>query len=102
MRSQRELLDASTPSPQASAALPDLDVDANELALVYRARGMAPAEAEEHAADVLATYTQQTVIAPPPGVDEHETHGTAMGRRSRRSSSSRRVRSSRSCRTSSG
>src|SRR6478609_8482538 len=79
VRSQRELLDASTPSPQASAALPDLDVDANELALVYRARGMAPAEAEEHAADVLATYTQQTVIAPPPGIDEHETHGTAMG-----------------------
>lgn len=79
VRSQRELLDASTPSPQASAALPDLDVDANELALVYRARGMAPVEAEAHAADVLATYTQQTVIAPPPSADEHETHGTAMG-----------------------
>lgn len=79
VRSQRELLDASTPSPQASAALPDLDVDANELALVYRARGMAPGEAEDHAADVLATYTQQTVIAPPPSADEHETHGTAMG-----------------------
>src|SRR5690606_20926144 len=46
---------------------------------VYRARGMAPAEAEEHAADVLATYTQHTVIAPPPSADARETHGTAVG-----------------------
>lgn len=79
VRSQRELLDASTPSPQASAALPDLDVDANELALVYRARGMSAAEAETHARDVLDTYTAQTVIAPAPSGDEHETHGTALG-----------------------
>ncbi|MBD5785115.1 VIT1/CCC1 transporter family protein [Cellulosimicrobium terreum] len=79
VRSQRELLDASTPSPQASAALPDLDVDANELALVYRARGMSAPAAEEHAADVLATYTSQTVIAPAPDRDEFETHGTALG-----------------------
>jgi len=79
VRSQRELLDASTPSPQASAALPDLDVDANELALVYRARGRSPEEAERHAAEVLATYTAQTVIAPPPSAAEHETHGTALG-----------------------
>ncbi|WP_139123187.1 VIT1/CCC1 transporter family protein [Cellulosimicrobium cellulans] len=79
VRSQRELLDASTPSPQASAALPDLDVDANELALVYRARGMTAVDAEAHARDVLATYTAQTVIAPAPAGDEHETHGTAIG-----------------------
>ena len=38
--SQRELLEASTPSPEAGTALPQLDVDANELALVYRARGI--------------------------------------------------------------
>ena len=79
VRSQRELLDASTPSPQASAALPHLDVDANELALVYRARGMTPGAAEAHASDVLATYTAQTEIAPAPSADEHETHGTAIG-----------------------
>jgi vacuolar iron transporter family protein len=79
VRSQRELLDASTPSPQASAALPDLDVDANELSLVYRARGMSAGEAEDHARDVLATYTAQTVIAAAPSGDEHETHGTALG-----------------------
>ncbi|WP_265521639.1 VIT1/CCC1 transporter family protein [Oerskovia flava] len=79
VRSQRELLDASTPSPQASAALPDLDVDTNELALVYRARGLDPAAAQAHAAEVLATYTSKTTIAPAMQGDEHETHGTAMG-----------------------
>jgi len=55
VRSQRELLEASHPDPDSQRALPDLDVDANELALVYRARGMTPAEAERHASDVLAT-----------------------------------------------
>ncbi|MFD6093887.1 VIT1/CCC1 family protein [Oerskovia sp. NPDC060338] len=79
VRSQRELLDASTPSPLASAALPHLDVDANELALVYRARGLTPDEAEKHAGEVLSTYTAATVIAPAAEVDEFETHGSAMG-----------------------
>lgn len=79
VRSQRELLDASTPSPLASAALPHLDVDANELALVYRARGLSPDEAEKHAGEVLSTYTAATVIAPPAEDDEFETHGSAMG-----------------------
>lgn len=54
VRSQRELLEASTPDPQAQHAIPHLDVDANELALVYRARGMSAAEAEEHARVALA------------------------------------------------
>ena len=45
VRSQRELLDASTPAADAREAYPHLDVDANELALVYRARGMAADEA---------------------------------------------------------
>ncbi len=79
VRSQRELLDASTPSPRASAVVGALDVDRNELALVYRARGMAPAEAEEHAAEVLRNWTDGAQIAPGPAADEHVTHGTAMG-----------------------
>lgn len=54
VRSQRELLEASRPDPQSHHALPDLDVDANELALVYRARGMSPDDAAEHAREVLA------------------------------------------------
>lgn len=57
VRSQRELLAASRPDPESHRALPDLDVDANELALVYRARGMSPEEAARHAAEVLATRT---------------------------------------------
>jgi vacuolar iron transporter family protein len=53
VRSQRELLAASTPDPRAQEALPHLDVDANELALVYRARGMSADDAERHAREVL-------------------------------------------------
>ena len=63
VKSQRELLEASVPDPRAAEAVGALDVDANELALVYRARGMAAAEATERAAAVLAAS------APPPGVE---------------------------------
>ncbi len=55
VRSQRELLAASTPDPQARAAVPALDVDANELALVYRARGMSESDAADRAAAMLGT-----------------------------------------------
>ncbi|WP_022892104.1 VIT1/CCC1 transporter family protein [Agromyces subbeticus] len=54
VRSQRELLEASAPDPTARDALPDLDIDANELALVYRARGMNERDAIAHAALVVA------------------------------------------------
>lgn len=47
VRSQRELLDASTPDETSNELLPALDYDANELALVYRARGMSADEAAE-------------------------------------------------------
>ncbi|TPW75486.1 VIT1/CCC1 transporter family protein [Schumannella soli] len=80
VRSQRELLAASHPDPEADAALPHLDVDANELALVYRARGETPDEAAEHArrtfarlaaADpALATGSIETVG------DQHEAVGS--------------------------
>ncbi len=58
VRSQRELLEASRPGPHARAALPHLDIDANELALVYRARGMAADEAAAHARTVLTSLEQ--------------------------------------------
>ncbi|MGQ7295291.1 VIT1/CCC1 transporter family protein [Quadrisphaera sp. KR29] len=54
VRSQRELIAASAPAPHAASVVRALDVDANELALVYRARGMGEAEAEVHAAAQLA------------------------------------------------
>lgn len=98
VRSQRELLEASRPSPEARDALPHLDVDANELALVYRARGMAADEAQARADRVLASLTAigagpepaPGALALPVGVDdevaatdeepvdEHETVGNAM------------------------
>nr|WP_246036484.1 MULTISPECIES: VIT1/CCC1 family protein [Cellulomonas] len=105
VRSQRELLEASRPDAEAAAALAHLDVDANELALVYRARGMSPDEAQTRADVVLASLAQyearqqvsgsllRTTTTLPgatpapvthaaPGVperDEHESVGTAWG-----------------------
>ncbi|WP_226080326.1 VIT1/CCC1 transporter family protein [Mycetocola spongiae] len=83
MRSQRELLDASTPNPEANTALPHLDVNANELALVYRARGMSEEEANEHALETLTDLEcaheeirEAAERAPEP---EHESLGTAWG-----------------------
>ena len=77
VRSQRELLEASSPNPATASALPHLDVDANELTLVYRARGMAPEEAQSHAHEVLSTLGAYTAPVPavPSDVDEHEAVG---------------------------
>jgi VIT1/CCC1 family predicted Fe2+/Mn2+ transporter len=75
VRSQRELLEASRPDPGSQAALAHLDVDANELALVYRARGMSEADAAEHAARVLATHRLDEGAPDAVGVD----HGDAVG-----------------------
>jgi len=78
VRSQRELLEASDPDPGAGSALSQLDVDANELTLVYRARGMSAQEAANHAAAVLREHTLG-VERPPDAVgDSHEAVGTGM------------------------
>lgn len=53
VRSQRELLVASAPGKGTQALIPHLDVDANELALVYRARGMSADDARARADAVL-------------------------------------------------
>lgn len=97
VRSQRELLEASSPSPATGAALPHLDVDTNELALVYRARGMSVEDATAHADAVLAglavtpvehqgplLWVQEAPVQDRPAdgateADELETHGTAWG-----------------------
>jgi hypothetical membrane protein len=49
VRSQRELLDASQPTQVTLRVAHDLDLDSNELELIYRARGMEP-EAAHHRA----------------------------------------------------
>ena len=51
--SQQELLEANTPNPEAGRSVPKLDVEENELALVYRARGMSSEEAAAKAQQVF-------------------------------------------------
>ena len=53
VRSQRELLTASAPGQGTQALAFDLDVDANELALIYRARGMSSDQAQARADAML-------------------------------------------------
>ncbi|MGV8885994.1 MAG: VIT1/CCC1 transporter family protein [Microbacteriaceae bacterium] len=74
VRSQRELLEASNPNPDAHTALPFLDVDANELSLVYRARGMTDKESKAHAAEVMRDLTVERPVEP---LDKHEEIGSA-------------------------
>lgn len=61
VRSQRELLDASIPDPDAHQAVPALDVNANELALVFRARGESPEDADAHAATIFAQLARPAI-----------------------------------------
>lgn len=82
VRSQREMLQATEPNNFADAALPDLDLDANELALVYRTRGMPAAEALTRAHAVVAqarTADRSVPYALPPEtavVDDDVVGGT--------------------------
>ena len=52
--SQKELLAASAPDPDTRTAVPKLDVERNELELVYRARGLEPEAAKEKATAVFS------------------------------------------------
>lgn len=54
VRSQREMLEATEPNGYADATLSDLDLDENELALVYRTRGLPEAEAIDRAQRIIA------------------------------------------------
>ncbi len=76
VRSQRELLEASAPDPDANRALPHLDVNANELMLVYRARGMSVQEAQERADAVLRDHSLAEVAGADD--DQHEAVGTGL------------------------
>jgi VIT1/CCC1 family predicted Fe2+/Mn2+ transporter len=81
VNSQLELLEASTPSPDTGSALPQLDLDANELALVYRARGVSADDAARRAAEVLRELgtrrdSHPGMVGPDP--DRRETVGTGL------------------------
>ena len=77
VHSQRELLAASTPSPEADKALKHLDVNANELALVYRARGMSKKEATAYALEVIGAPSGS--IAAGVATESNEAIGTGFG-----------------------
>lgn len=57
VRSQRELLTASRPTQVTLTAAPNLDLDANELVLIYKARGMSNEDAEHRAAERMGLFT---------------------------------------------
>jgi len=82
VRSQRELLDATEPNDHGDDVLAELDIDANELALVYRTRGMSEDEARAHARRVV-TAAQSPDAAEVARVHErggdHEVVGSALG-----------------------
>lgn len=84
VRSQRELLAASTPSRDATSALPHLDVEANELALVFRARGLEPEEAQRRADEAMTDIGRSGAAShhlADAGADRdpYEAVGTAWG-----------------------
>jgi vacuolar iron transporter family protein len=56
VRSQRELLEASSPTQVTLEAAEHLDLDQNELVLVYRARGMDEADAVHRAQERLGYF----------------------------------------------
>ncbi|HOW01223.1 MAG TPA: VIT1/CCC1 transporter family protein, partial [Rhodoglobus sp.] len=74
-----ELIDAARPDPASQSVLPDLDVDANELALVYRARGMTQAAAEARATEVLDSLHLTPDFTPGDPEETTDTVGTAWG-----------------------
>ncbi|WP_308292971.1 VIT1/CCC1 transporter family protein [Pseudarthrobacter sp. R1] len=78
VQSQRELLEASTPNEDAHERLPHLNVNANECALLYRARGMTPGEADAKAAETLQSPHRESSV-PTPEDDKHEAVGTGLG-----------------------
>ena len=83
VRSQRELLESTQPNGYADAALPHLDIDANELALVYRTRGMPADEALARARRVVAAAhsqePQSTYTGPVDTVEPDDVIGSAWG-----------------------
>jgi VIT1/CCC1 family predicted Fe2+/Mn2+ transporter len=85
VRSQRELLAATRPTQITLAAAPKLDLEHNELLLVYLARGMSREAAEHRVAErtgLLSCDCDPSLsLQPelPESADQHEAVGTAWG-----------------------
>ncbi|MCK2027345.1 VIT1/CCC1 family protein [Microbacterium sp. SSW1-47] len=81
VRSQRELLAATEANEDAAAAAADLDIDENELALVYRARGMDQTESLARARRIVSAAQEgvrraATGPVAVQGADDHEIVGS--------------------------
>lgn len=72
VRSQRELLDSTSQSAGQQDVLGDLDINANELALVYRTRGLGEQEALKRATTAITVARSHAG-----GPREHETSDTS-------------------------
>ena len=85
VRSQRELLAATPPTQVTLAAAPNLDLEHNELLLVYLARGMSREAAEHRVAERMGLLScdcdPSLSLQPelPDDGDQHEAVGTAWG-----------------------
>ncbi|BCW18258.1 VIT1/CCC1 family protein [Pseudarthrobacter enclensis] len=85
VRSQRELLAATRPTQVTLAAAPKLDLEHNELLLVYLARGMSHEAAEHRVAERMGLLScdcdPSLSLQPelPDEEDQHEAVGTAWG-----------------------
>ncbi len=86
VRSQRELLRASRPTQITLKAASQLDIDSNELVLVYRARGMSKEAAGHRAAERMGIYScdcDPSLSLQEPEIEstreEHEAVGTGWG-----------------------
>jgi VIT1/CCC1 family predicted Fe2+/Mn2+ transporter len=85
VRSQRELLAATRPTQITLAAAPKLDLEHNELLLVYLARGMSREAAEHRVAERMGLLScdcdPSLSLQPelPETEDQHEAVGTAWG-----------------------
>nr|WP_236630141.1 VIT1/CCC1 family protein [Corynebacterium atypicum] len=66
VRSQAELLAATKASDGIDAVIPELDVNQNELALVYRARGLSVEDSQARAREVLARFHSAELGHPAP------------------------------------
>ncbi len=83
VRSQRELLAATRPTQITLAAAPSLDIEHNELVLVYLARGMSRDAAEHRVAERMGLLDcdcdPSLSLRPelPDSPDQHEAVGTA-------------------------
>ncbi|VXC45535.1 Predicted Fe2+/Mn2+ transporter, VIT1/CCC1 family [Arthrobacter sp. 9AX] len=85
VRSQRELLAATRPTQVTLAAAPKLDLEHNELLLVYLARGMTQEAAQHRVAERMGRLScdcdPSLSLQPelPEDEDQHEAVGTAWG-----------------------